>query len=65
MQEGHRGDDGQHTAAEDQPCHVGGETANILAATVMLPIYGRLCDLMGRKGIFIAAITVFILGSII
>jgi len=40
-------------------------TAYILAATVMLPIYGKLGDLVGRKGLFIGAIALFILGSII
>ncbi|WP_051191874.1 MDR family MFS transporter [Microbacterium luticocti] len=40
-------------------------TIYILASTIMLPVYGKLGDLIGRKGIFIAAITVFILGSII
>ncbi|ALE91344.1 MFS transporter [Arthrobacter alpinus] len=40
-------------------------TIYILASTIMLPIYGKLGDLMGRKGIFITAISVFILGSIV
>ena len=40
-------------------------TVYILASTIMLPIYGKLGDLIGRKGIFIAAIAVFVLGSII
>ncbi|WP_223690300.1 MDR family MFS transporter [Leifsonia poae] len=40
-------------------------TAYILASTIMLPVYGKLGDLIGRKGLFIGAITVFILGSII
>ncbi|MGO4382738.1 MDR family MFS transporter [Specibacter sp. RAF43] len=40
-------------------------TIYILASTIMLPIYGKLGDLIGRKGIFIAAISVFILGSIV
>jgi EmrB/QacA subfamily drug resistance transporter len=40
-------------------------TVYILASTIMLPIYGKLGDLIGRKGIFIGAISVFILGSII
>jgi EmrB/QacA subfamily drug resistance transporter len=40
-------------------------TAYILASTVMLPVYGKLGDLIGRKGLFIAAISIFILGSII
>ncbi|HEV7184647.1 MAG TPA: MDR family MFS transporter [Leifsonia sp.] len=40
-------------------------TAYILASTVMLPVYGKLGDLIGRKGIFIAAIAVFIAGSVV
>lgn len=40
-------------------------TVYILASTIMLPIYGKLGDLIGRKGIFIGAISIFILGSII
>ena len=40
-------------------------TAYILASTIMLPVYGKLGDLIGRKGLFIAAISLFILGSII
>jgi len=40
-------------------------TAYILASTIMLPIYGKLSDLIGRKGLFIAAISLFVLGSII
>jgi EmrB/QacA subfamily drug resistance transporter len=40
-------------------------TVYILASTIMLPIYGKIGDLIGRKGIFIGAISVFILGSII
>ncbi|MGA7203064.1 MAG: MDR family MFS transporter, partial [Specibacter sp.] len=40
-------------------------TIYILASTIMLPIYGKLGDLIGRKGIFIGAISIFILGSII
>ncbi|HWU58385.1 MAG TPA: MDR family MFS transporter [Microbacteriaceae bacterium] len=40
-------------------------TVYILASTIMLPIYGKLGDLIGRKGIFMGAISVFILGSII
>ncbi|MGB3732129.1 MDR family MFS transporter [Microbacterium sp.] len=40
-------------------------TVYILASTIMLPVYGKLGDLIGRKGIFIGAISVFIVGSII
>jgi EmrB/QacA subfamily drug resistance transporter len=40
-------------------------TAYILASTIMLPVYGKLGDLIGRKGLFIGAIALFILGSIV
>jgi len=40
-------------------------TAYILASTIMLPVYGKLSDLIGRKGLFIGAISLFVLGSII
>lgn len=40
-------------------------TAYILASTIMLPVYGKLGDLIGRKGLFIGAISIFIFGSIV
>jgi EmrB/QacA subfamily drug resistance transporter len=40
-------------------------TAYILASTIMLPVYGKLGDLIGRKGLFIGAISLFIAGSIV
>lgn len=40
-------------------------TAYILAATIGLPIYGKAGDLFGRKSVFIFAIVVFLLGSIL
>lgn len=38
-------------------------TAYLLTSTVGLPIYGKLGDLFGRKGVFQFAIVVFIVGS--
>ncbi|MFI9340984.1 MFS transporter [Streptomyces sp. NPDC052773] len=38
-------------------------TAYLLTATVGLPIYGKLGDLLGRKGVFQFAIVVFVAGS--
>lgn len=38
-------------------------TAYILASTIMMPIYGKLGDLFGRKHLLIAALCVFIAGS--
>lgn len=40
-------------------------TAYILASTIMMPIYGKMSDLIGRKPPLIAAILLFIAGSII
>ncbi|MFB2598538.1 MDR family MFS transporter [Herbiconiux sp. P17] len=40
-------------------------TAYILASTIMLPVYGKLGDLIGRKGLFIGAIGLFMAGSVI
>ena len=39
------------------------ETAYILASTIMMPIYGKLGDLFGRKYLFIIALSIFIVGS--
>ncbi|MCZ9346159.1 MFS transporter, partial [Streptomyces sp. TRM76130] len=38
-------------------------TAYLLTSTVGLPIYGKLGDLVGRKGVFQFALLVFIIGS--
>lgn len=38
-------------------------TAYLLASTIGLPVYGKLGDLFGRKGVFQFAIVVFIIGS--
>jgi EmrB/QacA subfamily drug resistance transporter len=40
-------------------------TAYILGATVVMPIYGKLGDLIGRKTLFLVALTIFIAGSIL
>ncbi len=40
-------------------------TSYLLAATVVMPAYGRLGDLVGRKGLFLGAIGIFLLGSAI
>lgn len=40
-------------------------TAFILASTITMPIYGKLSDVMGRKPLLIAAIVVFMIGSVI
>ncbi|MFE7624302.1 MFS transporter [Streptomyces sp. NPDC057509] len=38
-------------------------TAYLLASTIGLPVYGKLGDLFGRKGVFQFAIVVFVVGS--
>ncbi|MEU0584452.1 MFS transporter [Streptomyces sp. NPDC006132] len=38
-------------------------TAYLLTATVGLPVYGKLGDLLGRKGVFQFALVVFVAGS--
>ncbi|MET1155970.1 MFS transporter, partial [Arthrobacter sp.] len=40
-------------------------TAYILAATIMMPIYGKLGDQIGRKYLLVGAIIVFLIGSVI
>jgi EmrB/QacA subfamily drug resistance transporter len=38
-------------------------TAYILAATITMPVYGKIGDLIGRKTLFLTAIAVFLAGS--
>lgn len=38
-------------------------TAYLLASTVMVPIYGKLSDLLGRKPVFLFGLVVFLIGS--
>jgi EmrB/QacA subfamily drug resistance transporter len=40
-------------------------TSYLLAATVSTPIYGKLGDMMGRKPVFLAAIIIFLAGSML
>lgn len=40
-------------------------TAYVLAATVTMPIYGKLGDPVGRRPLFVAALSVFVAGSLI
>ncbi len=39
-------------------------TAYILASTIVMPVYGKLGDLIGRKWLFIGAISIFLIGSV-
>ncbi|MFJ9428148.1 MFS transporter [Streptomyces sp. NPDC101490] len=38
-------------------------TVYLLTSTIGLPVYGKLGDLLGRKGVFLFAIVVFVIGS--
>ncbi|WP_418952413.1 MFS transporter [Streptomyces albireticuli] len=38
-------------------------TAYLLSSTAVLPVYGKLGDLLGRKGLFLSAIVIFVAGS--
>jgi EmrB/QacA subfamily drug resistance transporter len=40
-------------------------TAYLLASTIVLPIYGKLGDLIGRKWLFQMAIVIFLVGSVL
>jgi len=40
-------------------------TAYILAATIAMPVYGKIGDLIGRKTLFLSGIAIFLLGSLI
>ena len=40
-------------------------TAYMVGETIMLPIYGKLGDLMGRKNLYIGALVIFLAGSVI
>lgn len=40
-------------------------TAYILAATIAMPVYGRIGDLIGRKTLFLSGIGIFLVGSTI
>lgn len=40
-------------------------TAYLIASTISIPFYGKLSDIFGRKPVYLAAITVFIGGSLL
>lgn len=40
-------------------------TAYMLASTVIIPIYGKLSDMFGRRGLYLLGIFVFLLGSVL
>jgi MFS family permease len=53
---------GQLHGVDQQQCVL---TAYLLTSTIALPIYGKIGDLIGRKGLFLAAIGIFVAGSIV
>ncbi|MFP5347960.1 MAG: MFS transporter, partial [Actinomycetes bacterium] len=40
-------------------------TAYLITATISTPLYGKLSDIYGRKQFFLAAISIFVVGSIL
>jgi len=40
-------------------------TAYLITATITTPLYGKLSDIYGRKPFFLAAITIFLVGSVL
>jgi MFS family permease len=40
-------------------------TAYLITSTIVTPLYGKLGDIYGRKKLFIIAISVFIIGSVL
>ena len=40
-------------------------TSYLLASTISTPLYGKLGDMMGRKPVFLAAILIFLAGSML
>ena len=40
-------------------------TAYMLASTVTIPIYGKLSDMFGRRGLFMTGVAIFLFGSIL
>jgi EmrB/QacA subfamily drug resistance transporter len=39
-------------------------TAYLITATITTPLYGKLSDILGRKPLFLAAISIFVIGSV-
>ncbi|WP_189208757.1 MDR family MFS transporter [Actinokineospora fastidiosa] len=40
-------------------------TAYLITATISTPLYGKLSDILGRKPLYLTAITVFLIGSVL
>ncbi len=59
------GPDIQRDLAIEPSLYVWITTAYLVASTVLVPIYGKLSDLYGRKRILLIAIGIFLLGSLL
>ncbi|MBX3158007.1 MAG: MFS transporter [Deltaproteobacteria bacterium] len=53
----------QHDLEIEPGLYVWITTAYLVASTVLVPIYGKLSDVYGRRRILLAAITIFLVGS--
>ncbi len=40
-------------------------TAYVLAATITMPVYGKLSDLIGRKQLYVVGLAIFMVGSVV
>ena len=40
-------------------------SAFLLASTVTMPLWGRLADQLGRRGVYLAGLSIFLLGSVL
>ncbi len=40
-------------------------TAYVLAGTIVMPVYGKLSDQVGRRGLFVTALVIFLAGSVV
>ena len=40
-------------------------TAYLLASTIVMPVYGRMSDLLGRRRVLLAALVIFLAGSLV
>src|ERR687894_810580 len=40
-------------------------TAYLITSTITTPLYGKLSDIYGRKPFYLAAITIFVIGSVL
>lgn len=58
------GPDMQRSLAMEPALYTWITTAYLVAATVLVPVYGKLSDLLGRKPILLVGVVVFLAGSV-